>query len=595
MIWIKRLNNYGISNWAILSLFILSFLAMLAQMIGMGIFLPIFEFIFQGAIEQSDGSKNLILRYIDLLISSMGIDVTLKSLLITAFLFYFISQVLLFIIAYANSYFLGLMIKSIRDKFFKYYLDADSEYYDEVKIGDFINISTSELSLAVSGVIAPIRLMVSLLSAIGSITILVMLSYELTFYIVAVIFIMLPYPMLLISRTTKLGRINTKFNSFLVSFLLDRLKSPRLVRLSGTRNSEIKEYSDITEKQRSLTLDIHVLKERVVLIFEPAIIFSSLVILYIAITYLDMTPSSVLLFMVITVKLVPIIRSILMQKQSINRTKGSIEAIDSLVSSMRLKNENFSSEYNSAVDMHSAPNIKLQNVSYRYVNTSKYALSNVSLTFDHGTINGVIGPSGSGKSTLIDVISSYRTPNKGSVYFNNKKPSEFKINSLISYVPQQPQIFDGQIMNHISYGASDKLLPNITDAAILSGAHEFIMKLDNKYQTVLNNNGDNLSGGQKYRLDMARALLSNAPILILDEPTSALDYESKMKFVNTLQNIKKETDKIIIVITHDFSIMSIFDSIVLLKDGAMVTQSTHTKLINISSWYSNGISNFYEK
>jgi ABC-type bacteriocin/lantibiotic exporter with double-glycine peptidase domain len=150
-------------------------------------------------------------------------------------------------------------------------------------------------------------------------------------------------------------------------------------------------------------------------------------------------------------------------------------------------------------------------------------------------------------------------------------------------------------MNHISYGASDKLLPNITDAAILSGAHEFIMKLDNKYQTVLNNNGDNLSGGQKYRLDMARALLSNAPILILDEPTSALDYESKMKFVNTLQNIKKETDKIIIVITHDFSIMSIFDSIVLLKDGAMVTQSTHTKLINISSWYSNGISNFYEK
>jgi len=289
MIWIKRLNNYGISNWAILSLFILSFLAMLAQMIGMGIFLPIFEFIFQGAIEQSDGSKNLILRYIDLLISSMGIDVTLKSLLITAFLFYFISQVLLFIIAYANSYFLGLMIKSIRDKFFKYYLDADSEYYDEVKVGDFINISTSELGLAVSGVIAPIRLMVSLLSAIGSITILVMLSYELTFYIVALIFIMLPYPMLLISRTTKLGRMNTKFNSFLVSFLLDRLKSPRLVRLSGTRNSEIKEYSDITEKQRSLTLDIHVLKERVVLIFEPAIIFSSLVILYIAITYLDMT------------------------------------------------------------------------------------------------------------------------------------------------------------------------------------------------------------------------------------------------------------------------------------------------------------------
>jgi ABC-type bacteriocin/lantibiotic exporter with double-glycine peptidase domain len=115
------------------------------------------------------------------------------------------------------------------------------------------------------------------------------------------------------------------------------------------------------------------------------------------------------------------------------------------------------------------------------------------------------------------------------------------------------------------------------------------MDLEDKYQTVLNNNGDNLSGGQRYRVDMARALLSDAPILILDEPTSALDYESKDSFIQTLKEIKKETDKIIIVITHDFSIMPVFDSIVLLEDGKMTAQSTHVELINISSWYANGI------
>ncbi len=169
MIWIKRLNNYGISNWVILLLFILSFFAMIAQVVGLGIFLPIFEFIFQGGVDQSDGGQNLMLRYINLLISFMNIDVTLESLLILAFIFYLTSQLLLFIIAYANSYFIGRMTKNIRDKFFKYYLDADSEYYDRVKIGNFINISTSELGLAVSGVIAPIKLMVSLISGVGSI------------------------------------------------------------------------------------------------------------------------------------------------------------------------------------------------------------------------------------------------------------------------------------------------------------------------------------------------------------------------------------------------------------------------------------------
>ena len=598
MSWIRRLNEYGISNRVILLLFGLSLFAMAAQIVGLGIFLPIFEYIFQsGPTDSVNESQSPLLNYINLFINAVGLKASLESLLVSAFLFYLISQIAIFTIAYINAYYLGKIIKTMRDRFIRYYLDADSEYYDQVKIGDFINISTSELEWAAVGVIAPIKLMVSVVSAVGSIVILLMLSYELTFYISLIIILILPYPLSLISKTTKVGKLNTEFNSSLVSFLLDRLRSPRLVRLSGTRISEVNEYSLITENQRVLTLKLHLLKEKVGLIFEPAIIFASLIVLYIALTFLGMSSSSILLFMVITVRLVPILRAILVQKQSINRTKGPIDSIDSLLKEMKLKTEsdfNYKPINESIEKFQYVENIKLHDVSYFYSNSSENAISKISLFFNKQTINAIIGPSGSGKSTLIDIISTYRRPSLGKVLFNDLEYNGSEINNLIAYVPQQPQIFDGKISDHISYGKKGKLLKDIESASILSGIHQFIVSLEDGYESILNNNGDNLSGGQRYRLDMARALLSEAPILILDEPTSALDYKNKSNFIITLNQIRKKTNKIIIVITHDFSIMSIFDSIVLLDKGEMMAQLNHSELVAKNAWYREGTKNIKE-
>ena len=493
MIWIRRLNEYGVSNRVILLLFGLSLFAMAAQIVGLGIFLPIFEYIFQSGLTQSvDESPSILLNFINIIINTIGLKASLESLLISAFLFYLVSQIAIFVIAYINAYYLGKIIKTVRDRFIQHYLDADSEYYDRVKIGDFINISTSELEWAAVGVIAPIKLMVSIVSAIGSIIVLLLLSYELTFYISIIVIIILPYPLSLISKTTKVGKQNTEFNSSLVSFLLDRLRSPRLVRLSGTRNSEVKEYSLITEKQRGLTLKLHLLKEKVGLTFEPAIIFAALIVLYVALTFLGMQSSSIILFMVITVRLVPILRGILVQKQSINRTKGPIESIDSLLKEMKLKSQkdiipNQKNEH--LIELNYIENIKLHNVSYSYSSEGLSALSNISLGFNKGTINAIIGPSGSGKSTLIDIISTYRRPSLGKVLFNDLEYNGSEINNLIAYVPQQPQIFDGKIIDHISYGKKGKLLKDIESASILSGIHQFIVSLVDGYESILNNNG----------------------------------------------------------------------------------------------------------
>ena len=596
IVWIDRLSRYGLSKSIILVLFLLSLLSIITQMMGLGIFIPVFEYIFSGNEALNGDSKGSVFYFVTF-IEYLGLSPSLELLLLIAFLFYFISQISNFFIVYVNTYFSGKMVRDMRSNFLSYYLGADSEYYDRVKISDVVNITFSELGGAVNGVLAPIKLMVAIVSSVGSIVVLFLLSYELTIYSISLSVLALVYPVILISKTTEAGRKNTSHNALLTSFLVDRLRSPRLVRLCNTADAEIIEYDKLTEEQRRLTLYIQLLKEKIGLIFEPTVIFSTLVMLYLSITYLEMEASTVFVFMIIMVRLVPIVRTILNMKQVINRTKGPIEAIDSLLNDMEqapAKSSLNSTELGCSNNMIDIDTIELAHVYYKYTKSESFALSDISLCFNRSTVTAIVGPSGGGKSTLIDVISGYRIPTQGDVLINGGiLNSVNRNNSLVflSYVPQQPQIFDGSIISHIRYGNLNKTDEEVLIASRLAGSDSFIKEFSDGYETVLNGNGSNLSGGQRFRLDFARALLSDAPLLILDEPMGALDYASKNLFIKSIKKIRKDMNKIIIIITHDLSIYPLFDAIVVIEDGVVCPAKTHQELIKSNSWYFNGVSN----
>ncbi len=596
MKWIYRLNNYGISHPIIILIFILSFISIVTQMIGLGVFIPIFQNIIGGELTQGvEFNDDPILGYVFKAILFFGFDVTLESLLIFAFLFYFLGQIFSFLISYITVYYQNSMVFNIKNRFFEYYLDADSSYYDKVKIGDFVNIVTTELGAAVVGVIAPIKLMVAIVSAIGSLAFLLYLSVELTFLVVLLMLFVVPLPAVLIKKSTALGEKNTRYNSLFVSFLLDRMRSPRLVRLSNTKSHEINAYSSITEDQRTTIFRLHVLKQVIGIVFEPLVVLISLLMLYIAVIYLGIESSIIMIFMVILVRMIPIMRSILNLKQSINRFKGPIGAIDNLLSEIgstkkELSNDHISQSIKDSIGHINS--IELDLVSYRYVNSCELALSNISLVFNSATSYAIVGPSGSGKSTLIDIISSYRGPTSGNILLDGVlvgEHQEKRLCDLISYVPQTPQIFDGSIIDHISYGVKTYSQLDVKKAAKLSGSYDFIERLDKGFDSHLKDNGGNLSGGQRFRLDLARALLRDAPILILDEPTSSLDHESKNSFVHSLEEIKNSTMKILIVITHDFSILPMFDNIIVMNEGAVIANGSHDDVLQTSEWYEEGV------
>ena len=597
--WKKRLNYFGLSNLVISLLIAVSMVSVTAEIISIGMFLPLFELINQSGLEglESSSSNSELVVYVHNFMNFIGVDVTIEMLLLVSFILFLLSKVLLYITTYIQIYYSGLIVKKMRGRLLDNYLNAEPSYYDTVGVGDFTNSSSVELPSAVGGVMLPIKLIITVISGIGSIIFLLVMSPQLTLISICVVGVGILLPSRWVKATTNAGKKNSHYSSIITSFLLDRLQSPRLVRLSNTANEEKRNYLILTEKQRKLTLTIQILKARITLVLEPIIIGISLLMFYVALVIIKMPISEILLYMLVMVRIVPIISNILTQKQSINRAKGPIQAIERLIGNMDAsvinRKENITNKA-PANEINIVEKIELENVYYRYDNCKNNALSHINYIFKKSTLTGIVGTSGSGKTTFVDVISGYRKPTLGSIFINGINTVEYDIEylmSLVSYVPQAPQIFNGvTVSEHIKYGMQDSTKEEVINASKLSGAYDFIKDLPQGFDTILHGDSSGLSGGQKQRLDLSRALLRDTPILIMDEPTGNLDLISEKELMLNIKNIRKVTGKIIIIIAHRINTIMDADQIIVLENGGIKDVGTHSELILKNSWYKEAVS-----
>ena len=593
--WKKRLNNYGLSDLVIALLIIISIISVFAEVVSIGIFVPLFDLISQYGAEGIDRSNSDIFKYIYDLVIFFGLELNVETLLTLSFTLFVFSKILIYLVNYAQIYFSGLMNKNMKDKLLINYLHSESSYYDKVGIGDFTNSSSVELPIAVGGAMLPIKFIISIVSAFGSVALLFMMSPKLTVISIGIISVGILLPSRWVKATTNAGKKNSQYSSTITSFLLDRLQSPRLVRLSNTADAEINNYFSITEKQRKLTLVIQLLKARINLVLEPMIIGISLSMFYIALVFLKLPVSTILLYMVVMVKIVPIITNILTQKQGINRAIGPMQAVEKLISDM----SNSCSKYNKNIvnnnlinDINTVESLKFKDIVFSY-NDGVNALSNITHTFKKSTLTAIVGPSGSGKTTFIDIISGYRQPTSGTLFINEINTDKYNsesLMSLVSYVPQEPQIFDGiTVYEHIAYGRPNSTKEEVINASKLSGAYDFIKELPQEFDTVLVGKSSGLSGGQKQRLDLSRALLRDTPILIMDEPTGNLDLISEKKLMLNISKIREATEKIIIIIAHRVYTVMDADQIIVLEDGEISGVGTHAELLVNNSWYKKAV------
>ena len=236
--------------------------------------------------------------------------------------------------------------------------------------------------------------------------------------------------------------------------------------------------------------------------------------------------------------------------------------------------------------------IKFENVNFHYDKAKGEVLKKINLDFTGGKMTSLVGHSGSGKSTILNLIPRFYDIQSGDILIDNKSIYKSKINSLrsnISLVSQETTLFDDTIKNNIKYAKDDASDEEIFEAAKQSYCDEFINQFPEKYDTLIGENGVRLSGGEKQRISIARAMMKKSPIILLDEATSSLDSETESKIQEALAILTK--NRTTIVIAHRLSTILNSNNIFVIDGGKVVTSGRHEDLIKNSDIYKN----FYNK
>jgi len=232
--------------------------------------------------------------------------------------------------------------------------------------------------------------------------------------------------------------------------------------------------------------------------------------------------------------------------------------------------------------------IEFKEVSFTYPKTEAEAIHNINFFVEGGTTAALVGHSGAGKSTVINLLPRFYDPNKGEIFIDQQNISEVTLSSVrknISLVSQDIILFDDTVRANISYAKLNASDEEVKKACDFAAATNFIESLPQGYETIIGENGIKLSGGQKQRLSIARAILKDAPIILLDEATSSLDAESEEKVQNAIQNLTK--NKTTLVIAHRLSTIMKADKIIVLNQGKIADIGTHSDLLKNSMIYKN--------
>ncbi|NNK84140.1 MAG: ABC transporter ATP-binding protein [Desulfobacterales bacterium] len=502
----------------------------------------------------------------------------LKLIPLAIVIVYFIRSVAMYGQDYLMSYVGQNIIRRLRNTLYNRIQDLPITFFQKEKTGvlmsrvtNDVNIIKAMVSVAVTG---------SLRDCFAIVGLTFVIFYQI-WELALIAFIVLPvsfYPIVIFGR--KVRKVSTGCQEAMAdmsSFLHETFAGNKIVKAFGMEPYEKKRFFDKT--RRLLRLEMKEVKARA--ISSPINLFlggvGAAVIIWYGGTRViagDYTTGTFISFLAAVLLLYAPIKNL---SKLNNAIQQGLAATDRVFDIIEMESE--VKEPMNPVMIKSGPHsVKFENVSFKY--EKEMVLQNININASTGEVLALVGMSGGGKTSLVNLIPRFYDVSKGSLLIDETDIRDCSISSLreqIAIVTQDPILFNDTIKNNIAYGNQKASNDEIEQAAKAAYAYDFIQSFPDKFDTTIGELGGRLSGGEKQRICIARALLKDAPILILDEATSSLDTESEMLVQKALENLMK--GRTTYVIAHRLSTISYAHRIIVIVNGKIVEEGKHDELL----------------
>ncbi len=473
-------------------------------------------------------------------------------------------------------------------------IKADTKLIDGKHSGKFISNLTFDVTHITNMLSdAVLALFKDSLTLIGLLIVMFYQNWKLSLIAIVMIPLASTASKILAKRISKVATEAQERSGFLNSYLIELFKNHKLIKIFQKENFEINRSNHHLESLKDKNAKIRTVYVRVSPVMETFTgIMIAILIFYSGSLIIknEININNFFSFLAAMMLAYQPVRSLATINMAVNQGLTAARRILPIID-----NENEIKDKKNAEDiLIKNANINFKDVFFKYTEDAneENVLKGVSLEIKGGKMSALVGLSGSGKSTILNLIPRFYNINSGDIKIDDQSINDVKINSLrkkISLVSQDTTLFDDTIKNNIGYANLDANLDEIKEAAKLSSCEEFINELPNKYETIIGENGIRLSGGEKQRISIARAMLKKSPIILLDEATSSLDSETEEKIQNAIGILTK--NKTTIVIAHRLSTILNSDKIFVIEKGKILASGKHEELLDASKQYRS----FYEK
>ncbi|MEO6290042.1 MAG: ABC transporter ATP-binding protein [Ginsengibacter sp.] len=490
---------------------------------------------------------------------------------------------------YLSIYFLtpirNSIINDMRTKMFRKILILPIGYFNDQKKGDIMSRLTNDLAEVESSIINFLEVVFrEPVTILLFFVYMIILSPELTLFLL----LFLPFSGLIIGRIGRsLKKQSTRVQEKLGTILSTIDETLGGIRIIKGFNAEKKQFQKFNSQNEALFKIKNRANRRRDLaspVSETLGIAAVVCVLWyggrlvLKNTFLD--PGDFLAYIVIFSQVIQPLKSLSAASYNIRKGSASVERIENLlaekVSIVEISNPKILTGFSDCIEF--------KNVSFFY--DEKLILEDINLKIEKGKTIALVGSSGAGKSTLVDLIPRFHDVGSGELLIdgiNIKEYSLESLRSLMGIVTQEAILFNDSIANNIALSKDDASDDDIVEAAKIANAHNFIIQKENGYETNIGERGNKLSGGEKQRATIARAVLKNPPILILDEATSSLDTESERLVQDAINKLMSSRTSI--VIAHRLSTIRHANEIIVLQKGKIVERGTHVSLMAIEGFY----------